>query len=80
MISVPCISDCLPSAFTSSRQVKWQFGCEGLPLAMFIQIEAIDPQFCGVCRCDSSLLSCGGTTTMAHRRDPFDDPEGLISL
>ena len=68
MISVPGITDCLPSAFRySSRQVKWRIGWECLPFAMIIQ----RPQFCGVCRCASSLLPCGGTKTLARRRGSF---------
>ena len=38
MIAVTGITYCLPCAFRhSSRQVKWRFGWECLPLAMFIQ-------------------------------------------
>ena len=38
MISVSGITDCFPRAFRySSRQVKWRFGWEYLPFAMFIQ-------------------------------------------
>ena len=33
----------------------------GMPQACNVYSEAIDPQFCGVCRCASSLLSCGDT-------------------
>ena len=73
MIAVPGITDCLLNAFRhSSPQVKWRFGWECLPLAMHSSVgcavvlppacnvysEAIDPQFCGVCRCASSRLQC----------------------
>ena len=80
MISVPGITDYLPLAFRhSSRQVKWRFGWECLPLAMFIQMRLI--------------YSSAGCAVVLHRYyhavaprhwltagDPFDDPEGLISL
>ena len=80
MIPVPGITDCLSRAFRhSSRQVKWRFGWECLPLAMFIQRRQIHSS-AGVCRCASSLLPYGGTNTLVHRRDPFDDPRASSRL
>ena len=39
----------------------------GMSPAFNMYSEAIDPQFCGVCRCASSLLPCGGTKILAQR-------------
>ena len=43
----------------------------GMSPACNVYSEAIDPHFCGVFRCASSLLPCGGSKTLAHRRRSF---------
>ena len=82
MISVPGFTACLPHAFRhTSRQVKWRFGWECLPLAMFIQSRySYIHSYAG---CAVVLPLYYHAVAPRHQLtvgDPFDDPEGLISL
>ena len=79
MISVPGITDCLPRAFRySSRQVKWRFGWECLPFAMFIQRRQIH-SFAGCAVVLPRYYHAVAPRHWLTVGDPFDDPEGLIS-
>ena len=81
MIAVPGITDCLPRAFRqSSRQVKWRFGWGCLQLAMFIQRRQIHSSAGCAVVLPRYYHACGGTKTLIHRRDPFDDPRASSRL
>ena len=78
MIAVPGITDCIPRAFRHSfRLMKWRFGWECLPLAMFIQSRYVH----------SSARSAVVLPRYYHAvapihwltvEDPFDDPVEVI--